>query len=107
MVMNAINFARAFGLSYVHSPFTAIQHADRPMKEWVAAWEALFNLGAGEGVYDIRTRDAVNFSYNFNDLDRCFGWRSRGDELAQAQIRSEQIHAQDGRSDGRRARPSR
>jgi hypothetical protein len=83
MVMNAINFARAFGLSYVHSPFTAIQHADRPMKEWVAAWEALFNLGAGEGVYDIRTRDAVNFSYNFNDLDRCFGWRSRGDELAQ------------------------
>jgi hypothetical protein len=82
MVMNAINFARAFGLSYVHSPFTAIQHADRPMKEWVAAWEALFNLGAGEGVCGDNRIDAVNFSHNFNDLDRCFRWRSRGNELA-------------------------
>jgi|HubBroStandDraft_6_1064221.scaffolds.fasta_scaffold213362_1 hypothetical protein len=82
MVMNAINFARVFGLTYVHSPFTIIQHAERPMEEWVAAWEALFNLGSGEAVCDIYRLDAVNFSYNFNDLDRCFGWRSRGDELA-------------------------
>jgi hypothetical protein len=82
MVMNAINFARALGLTYVHSPFTVIQHADRPMEKWVAAWEALFNLGAGEAGCDIHSLDAVNFSYNFNDLDRCFGWRSRGDELA-------------------------
>jgi hypothetical protein len=82
MVMNAINFARAFDLTYVHSPFTIIQHAERPMEKWVAAWEALFNLGAGEAVCDIHMLDAVNFSYNFNDLDRCFGWRSRGDELA-------------------------
>ncbi len=82
MVMNAINFARAFGLIYAHSPFTIIQHTDRPMEEWVEAWEALFNLGAGEAVCDVHRLDAVNFSYNFNDLDRCFGWRSRGDELA-------------------------
>jgi hypothetical protein len=82
MVMNAINFARAFGLTYMHSPFTMIQHADRPMEEWVAAWEAVFNLGAGEAVCETHRLDAVNFSYNFNDLDRCFGWRRRGDELA-------------------------
>jgi hypothetical protein len=82
MVMNAINFARAFGLTYVHSPFTVIEHSERPMEEWVAAWEALFNLGAGEAVCDTHRLDAVNFSYNFNDLDRCFEWRSRGDELA-------------------------
>ena len=82
MVMNAINFARAFGLTYVHSPFTIIEHSDRPMEEWAAAWEAFFNLGAGEAVCDTGRLDAVNFSYNFNDLDRCFEWRSRGDELA-------------------------
>jgi hypothetical protein len=82
MVMNAINFARSFGLTYVHSPFTIIQHAEWPMEKWVEAWEALFNLGAGEAVCDIHRLDAVNFSYNFNDLDRCFGWRSRSDELA-------------------------
>jgi hypothetical protein len=37
MVMNAINFARAFGLTYVHSPFTIIEHAELPMDEWAAA----------------------------------------------------------------------
>ena len=47
MVMNAINFPRSFGLTYVHTPFSHIQHADRPIEEWVTAWEGLFNLGAG------------------------------------------------------------
>jgi hypothetical protein len=82
MIMNAINFARVFGFTYVHSPFTEVQHADRPMEKWAAAWESLFNLGAGETVCRNYRLDAVNFSYNFNDLDRCFGWRSRGNELA-------------------------
>jgi hypothetical protein len=39
-VMWAINFARACGLTYVHTPFNRILHADRPMREWVDAWEA-------------------------------------------------------------------
>jgi hypothetical protein len=82
MVMNAINFARSFGLNYVHTPFTQIQHAERPMDEWATAWEKLFNLGAGEAVCDIERREAVNFSYNFTDLDLCFGWHRRGGELA-------------------------
>jgi hypothetical protein len=82
MVMNAINFARFFGLTYLHTPFTQISHADRPMQEWVAAWEALFNLGAGEAVCGIERHDAFNFSHNFNDLDLIFDWYRRNDELA-------------------------
>jgi hypothetical protein len=46
--MWAINFARICGLTYVHTPFNRIWHADRPMREWVDAWEAHFNLGLGE-----------------------------------------------------------
>lgn len=82
MVMNAINFAHSFGLTYLHTPFTQIQHAERPLEEWATAWEALFNLGAGEALCGVQRRGAVNFSYNFTDLDLCFGWRCRGDELA-------------------------
>jgi hypothetical protein len=81
MIMNAISFARSFGLTYVHTPFTQIQHAERPMQEWVAAWETLFNLGAGEAVCDIDRHDVIDFCYNFTDLDLCFGWRCRADEL--------------------------
>ena len=82
MIMNAINFARTTGLIYVHSPFTIVHHADRPMDEWVAAWETFFNLGAGEAVCEADRRDVVNFCYNFTNLDLCLGWRGRGDELA-------------------------
>lgn len=82
LVMNAINFARSFGLTYVHTPFTHIRHADRPMQEWVTAWEALFNLGAGEAVCDMEMHEAVNFSHNFHDLDLVFNWHCRNEELA-------------------------
>jgi hypothetical protein len=83
LVMNAINFARSFGLTYVHTPFTHIRHADRPMREWVTAWEELFNLGAGEAVCGKEMHEAVNFSHNFPDLDLVFGWYCRNDELAE------------------------
>jgi hypothetical protein len=82
MIMNAINFARSFDLIYLHTPFTVIQHADRPMEDWATAWETLFNLGADETACDGHRREVVNFCYNFTDLDLCFRWRSRGDELA-------------------------
>jgi hypothetical protein len=82
MLMNAINFAGSCGLTYVHTPFTVIEHGDRSMEKWVKAWEMLFNLGAGEVVCDVKRHEAVNFSHNFNELDR-FGWRCRGDELAE------------------------
>jgi hypothetical protein len=52
------------------------------MEEWVTAWETFFNLGAGEATCDNEGYKVVDFSHNFNDLDVCFGWRCRWDELA-------------------------
>lgn len=81
-IMNAITFARQFGLTYVHTPFTLIHHAERPMGEWVAAWEALFNLGAGETICGTERHKVLDFGYNFSDLLLCFDWPSHRDELA-------------------------
>jgi hypothetical protein len=77
-VMRTIRLARASGLAYLHSPFTRIGHADRPMQEWVAAWEAVFNLGADELSFDGRTSGVINNSYQLaRDLELCFGCRDR------------------------------
>lgn len=74
MAMRAIEFARAQGLTYVHTPFTEIHHADRPMQEWAAAWESHFNLGAGEATTsDMGAHDAVNFAFTFPMLRALFG----------------------------------
>ena len=74
MTMRAIEFARAQGLTYVHTPFAEIHHADRPVREWAAAWESHFNLGAGEVVIGDRDkRDAVNFAFTFPLLRALFG----------------------------------
>lgn len=70
LTMRAIRFARAHGLTYCHTPFRELHHADRPMPEWAAAWEAQFNLGAGETT---DTRDAVNFAFTFPVLHALFG----------------------------------
>jgi hypothetical protein len=61
-IMSAMNFARAFGHTYVHTPFQAIDHAERPMPEWVAAWEQLFKLGEGEVRADAGARGVLNYS---------------------------------------------
>ena len=73
MIMRAINFARACGLTYVHTPFAEIRYADRPMREWVGAWEAHFNLGLGEVATNGDNREVVNFAFNFDDLLSLFG----------------------------------
>jgi len=70
MTMRAIRFARAHGLTYAHTPFGEIHHAERPMPEWAAAWEAQFNLGAGEAT---DTRDAINFAFTFPTLCALYG----------------------------------
>ena len=75
MMMRAIAFARTAGLTYVHTPFADIHHADRPKQAWADAWEAHFNLGAGELLYD-RDRDrgdAVNYAFAFPTLHALFG----------------------------------
>lgn len=76
-IMRTISFARATGLTYLHSPFSNIQHADRPMPEWVTAWEKVFNLGAGEELCDGRRLGVVNNDGNLADIDLCIGWRER------------------------------
>ncbi len=76
LVLNSISFARAASLTYVHTPFTKIGHADRPMQEWVAAWEKVFNLGAGEIACEIRDTHVVNYCYEIlEDLSLCFADR--------------------------------
>jgi hypothetical protein len=61
-MMSAINFARAYGHTYVHTPFVEIDHADRPMGEWVEAWEKLFNLGENEERFEPESPGVLNYS---------------------------------------------
>jgi len=82
MTMHAIAFARASGLSYVHTPFAAIAHPEKDMAHWAADWEALFNLGAGEAPCEGGRHEVVNYGYNFSDIELGFGWGGRRDELA-------------------------
>jgi hypothetical protein len=82
MIMKAINFCRATGLTYVHRPFSSINHATRPMDEWVAAWETLFNFGTGEIDCDADRHDVVNFCYNFHNLGLYLGWPGQEDDPA-------------------------
>lgn len=73
VAMWTIATARACGWKYLHTPFSLIAHADRPMPEWVAAWEELFNLGAGEARCDPETPGVLNNGYGVGPLDLCFG----------------------------------
>jgi hypothetical protein len=80
--MCTISFARVSGLAYLHTPFSFADHADRPMQQWAAAWESLFNLGAGEEPCKGRTRGVIGAgSYGLRELDLCFGLRRREKEL--------------------------
>jgi hypothetical protein len=73
MMMYAIDFARTAGLTYVHTPFADIHHADRPKQAWADAWEAHFNLGAGEIPYDRDSGGALNYAHTFLTLHALFG----------------------------------
>ena len=61
-IISAMNFARAFGHTYVHTPFSEIDHADRPMEQWVEDWENTFNLGQGEEQHRTDAPPAVNYT---------------------------------------------
>jgi len=61
-IMSALCFARAQGHTYVHTPFTEIDHAEWPMDAWVAAWEQLFNLGEGEIALESAGPPPINYS---------------------------------------------
>jgi len=77
--MSVISFCRATGLAYVHSPFTAIAHAERPAQEWASAWEGFFNLGVGES-----SCDATDVVFNYptdGPLELCFGFQGSESEM--------------------------
>jgi hypothetical protein len=54
--MSAICLAKRYGLTYVHTPFLAMQHAEglqttspyEASEEWAATWERILNLGHNE-----------------------------------------------------------
>ncbi len=71
--MWTIGTARACGWTYLHTPFTVIAHADRPMGEWVKAWESVFNLGADEPLCSPAKSGVLNNGYGVGPLDLCFG----------------------------------
>lgn len=88
MMMQAIDFARRTGLTYVHTPFSWIHHADRPMPAWAEAWEAHFNLGEGEIRNDRDDRDTVNYAFTFPVLHRLFGLEETGPAFNDATVRA-------------------
>lgn len=87
MMMGAITFARTAGLTYLHTPFAEVRHADRPMQAWAAAWEAHFNLGAGEIPNDRDGADVVNYAFTFPTLHALFGVDGFGSDFDDATIR--------------------
>jgi hypothetical protein len=46
-VMSTILFARAAGLTYVHTPLRVVEHSKRN-EDWARRWEEFFSLGNGE-----------------------------------------------------------
>jgi len=83
LIMNAINFARISGIPYLHTPLKNVFGADRPMQEWAAAWESLFNLGVDEVACDPGRRDVVNYCIDdWFDIELCFGWQDRAEQLS-------------------------
>jgi glycosyltransferase involved in cell wall biosynthesis len=57
--MSALCFAEAFGLTYVHRPFTLVEHAEGPMHSWARQCEGHFNLGAGAVTREERSDPVV------------------------------------------------
>jgi hypothetical protein len=87
MMMKAIGLARATGLTYVHTPFSEIWHAGRPMQAWADAWEAHFNLGAGEIGNERAAGDVINYAFTFSMLQALFGVAESGPSFGHEVIR--------------------
>lgn len=60
--MSTINFAKAFGAVYVHSPFSLVDHAPGDMRQWAAAWEGQFNFGQGVQKLDHASDIVVDYA---------------------------------------------
>ena len=62
-IMHAITFARTYGLRYIHTPFSHIEHADRAIPDWINGWERQFNFGYGEAMSDGKPFDYCRNCY--------------------------------------------
>ena len=87
MMMQAIDFARRAGLTYVHTPFSWIHHADGSMPAWAAAWEQHYNLGDGEIRNDGDDEGMVNYAFTSSTLHSLFGLEADEPDFDDATIR--------------------
>jgi len=72
--ISAIAFAHACGLTYLHTPFQFVEHAEGDQAAWTAKWEEFFGLAAGERVI-APTHDAVGLK---KFLDQSGLWKREG-----------------------------
>jgi hypothetical protein len=59
--MSGMNFAKAFGATYVDTPFRRMGHAPGEMADWLKSWEDLFNFGAGEERINSGNYKVINY----------------------------------------------
>lgn len=83
-IVNAMAVARLAGLTYVHTPFQVIHHADRPMADWLTLWETFFNLGDGEVARKDWDGHVANYAYGNPGIELCLGLHKRREEQLQA-----------------------
>lgn len=50
--VSAMALAKAHGLTYVHTPFEVLAHAESEPEAWVEKWEHLLNMGHGHPALD-------------------------------------------------------
>lgn len=87
MMMRAIDFARRTGVTYVHTPFSWIHHADGSMQVWADAWEQHYNLGDGEIRNDRDDEGMVNYAFTFSTLHALFGLGADDPDFDEAILR--------------------
>jgi hypothetical protein len=69
--ISGLNFAKAFGATYVDSPFVRLGHSPGDMKSWVTAWENRFNFGKDEeriGDRPYRVIDYADYLLNGHEI---------------------------------------
>lgn len=76
--ISAMAVAEATGLTYLHTPFQRVEHAEGDPDEWTRKWEEFFGLGEGERVIPPE-HEAVGLKAF---LDQPKLWRREGLTLA-------------------------
>ena len=59
--ISGINFARAFGATYVHIPLNIVGHATCDMETWARSWDNLFNFDRHGERYDPERHVLVDY----------------------------------------------